>query len=524
MEINQYMVPYDSNQLADGDYAVKLHPGYKFIPSDSDLIVHYLKPKIETGTHPPCRLHEVYLYDHHPQQLAERKYPRGSRPNRSTKEFGTWKATQKYTIVYDDNNRKQMVGYKTNLAFYDDKGDKTPWLMHEYTTDDPNLPIGSGQNGNKVDQSSFGAVPPPDAAGYVNDYTTVVLSPSPVTSRDARQPQSQKYPFQDLENLLNVQSGSNQPSVMTQDATDHIPQPYDPLDLWRSKDQADPWTRPPFTTAFSPERRVVEFLASFFAETNPRAMSLSLLQGYSSPEEEEQDEQRYLGSSDDDDEEEDLRKEDVSGDGTTSNNFKRPLFDPPNPSASSSLPSAFVAFSEISGPPQFLNNSVGESGSAEKDNDVQLWRHGHRRHRRDKNDMPAGAVMQAKAQLVGIRERVSSDVGNNTVNASSTQSKVSSNAIGGSAKRVATATNPNAEDAADLLRMCLQCGIPKTFSNARGMVCPVCGDRPVAETDETSKKKGSMIKDKEKNKRMKGQSSHATWKSETEMQLRQQFD
>ena len=60
--------------------------------------------------------------------------------------------------------------------------------------------------------------------------------------------------------------------------------------------------------------------------------------------------------------------------------------------------------------------------------------------------------MQAKAQLVGIRERVSSDVGGNTVSASTTQSKVSSNATGGSAKRVATATNPNAEDAADLLR------------------------------------------------------------------------
>lgn len=50
--------------------------------------------------------------------------------------------------------------------------------------------------------------------------------------------------------------------------------------------------------------------------------------------------------------------------------------------------------------------------------------------------------MQAKAQLVGIRERVSSDAGNNT------QSKVSST------KRVATATNPTAEDAADLLRYC----------------------------------------------------------------------
>lgn len=73
-------------------------------------------------------------------------------------------------------------------------------------------------------------------------------------------------------------------------------------------------------------------------------------------------------------------------------------------------------------------------------------------------------------------------------------------------------------------RMCLQCGIPKTYSSARGMVCPMCGDRPPADLDKEQKKKGSIIKDKEKSKRMKGQSSHASWKSETEMQLRQQFD
>ena len=74
-------------------------------------------------------------------------------------------------------------------------------------------------------------------------------------------------------------------------------------------------------------------------------------------------------------------------------------------------------------------------------------------------------------------------------------------------------------------RMCMQCGIPKTYSSARGMVCPQCGDRPLADANkEIDKKKGSTIKEKEKNKRMKGQSSHASWKSETEMQLRQQYD
>jgi uncharacterized Zn finger protein (UPF0148 family) len=55
------------------------------------------------------------------------------------------------------------------------------------------------------------------------------------------------------------------------------------------------------------------------------------------------------------------------------------------------------------------------------------------------------------------------------------------------------------------------------------MVCPLCNDKPL-QTKEPEKKKASAVKDKEKVKRMRGQSSHASWKSETEMALRQQFD
>lgn len=56
-----------------------------------------------------------------------------------------------------------------------------------------------------------------------------------------------------------------------------------------------------------------------------------------------------------------------------------------------------------------------------------------------------GAVMEAKAQLVGIHDRVRSDMEGNQppASASSTTQGV---------KRVATAANPNAEDAAELLR------------------------------------------------------------------------
>jgi hypothetical protein len=72
---------------------------------------------------------------------------------------------------------------------------------------------------------------------------------------------------------------------------------------------------------------------------------------------------------------------------------------------------------------------------------------------------------------------------------------------------------------------CEKCGIPKTFSTALGgLVCPQCkGREPGPPRQETGKRK-TFVKDKEKDKRMKGQSVHASWKSEGEMLLRQQFD
>lgn len=42
---------------------------------------------------------------------------------------------------------------------------------------------------------------------------------------------------------------------------------------------------------------------------------------------------------------------------------------------------------EVSGPPQFLNSSVQEE--AVKD-DGQRWRHGGRRNRKEKKDVPSG--------------------------------------------------------------------------------------------------------------------------------------
>lgn len=240
-------------------------------------------------------------------------------------------------------------------------------------------------------------------------------------------------------------------------------------------------------------------------------MSLSLLQGYSSAEEDQTASQSDFSSSSDDD---DAHHRNVS---------RLPSSDPAAKSSNgeSQLPSAFEAFSQISAPPQFLNNSAEQQSSIDVRDSVAFR---GRRKSKDKKDFPPGAVLEAKPQLVGIHERVRNDIEGNVPPSSANDTKKASSAtLAEGGKRVSTASNPDAKDASDLLRMCLQCGVPKTYSNAHGgMVCPECGDRPPS--DESLKKKGSTVKDKEKIKRMRGQSTHASWKSETEMHLRQQFD
>ncbi|KAG6789073.1 hypothetical protein POTOM_005157 [Populus tomentosa] len=147
----------------------------------------------------------------------------------------------------------------------------------------------------------------------------------------------------------------------------------------------------------------------------------------------------------------------------------------------------------------------------------KMWRNNNNQ-RKDKNkDLPS-TIVEVKPLLIGIHERVRIDIA-----AHEPPPSVSSTIEEGG-KGVLTATNPSVEDVAKLLRICLQYRVPNTFSSTYGLVYPICGDRPPNDTSNESKKKGSIIKDKEKGKTMKGQSSHATWKSETEMQLRQQFD
>ncbi|EOA17097.1 hypothetical protein CARUB_v10005353mg [Capsella rubella] len=126
---------------------LSLPPGFRFYPTDEELLVQYLCRKV-AGYHFSLQvIGDIDLYKFDPWDLPskalfgekewyffsprDRKYPNGSRPNRVAGS-GYWKATGTDKIITADGRR---VGIKKALVFYAGKapkGTKTNWIMHEY--------------------------------------------------------------------------------------------------------------------------------------------------------------------------------------------------------------------------------------------------------------------------------------------------------------------------------------------------------------------------------------------------------
>ncbi|KAK6138325.1 hypothetical protein DH2020_027909 [Rehmannia glutinosa] len=128
-------------------------PCYRFVPKDEELIKDYLQKKINNEPISISQIHDVNLYDHHPQHLAEnytqlgekewyfftprdRRYPNGKRPRRTITGAGHWRASgADKNIVFDG----EVIGKKRALSFYSGPGktNKTSWLMYEYQLNKP---------------------------------------------------------------------------------------------------------------------------------------------------------------------------------------------------------------------------------------------------------------------------------------------------------------------------------------------------------------------------------------------------
>ncbi|KAH7372414.1 hypothetical protein KP509_17G003000 [Ceratopteris richardii] len=139
----------------EGTSHTHVPPGFRFHPTDEELINFYLKRKVAEDKfeldhvicevdlnklepwdlHEKCKIDashqtEWYFFSH-----KDKKYPTGTRTNRATA-AGFWKATGRDKAVHSASER---IGMRKTLVFYRGRaphGKKTDWIMHEYRLED----------------------------------------------------------------------------------------------------------------------------------------------------------------------------------------------------------------------------------------------------------------------------------------------------------------------------------------------------------------------------------------------------
>ncbi|RLM56169.1 hypothetical protein C2845_PM10G00890 [Panicum miliaceum] len=175
--------------------------GFRFRPTDEELVRHYLKPKIAGRAHPDLLLiPDVDLSACEPWELPakalirsddpewfffaplDRKYPGGHRSNRSTA-AGYWKATGKDRLIRS-RRAGTLIGVKKTLVFHRGRaprGHRTAWIMHEYRTAEPQLQ--QGQNGSFVLYRLFNKHEQEQEASDASDspITSSPAYPRPIT-------------------------------------------------------------------------------------------------------------------------------------------------------------------------------------------------------------------------------------------------------------------------------------------------------------------------------------------------------
>ncbi|KAL1213007.1 NAC domain-containing protein 13 [Cardamine amara subsp. amara] len=131
-----------------------LAPGFRFHPTDEELVVYYLKRKIRRKKLRVAAIGETDVYKFDPEELPDKALyktkdrqwfffsPRdrkhGGRSSRATGS-GYWKATGKDREIKCNS---RSVGEKKTLVFHRGRapnGERTNWVMHEYTLHEDEL-------------------------------------------------------------------------------------------------------------------------------------------------------------------------------------------------------------------------------------------------------------------------------------------------------------------------------------------------------------------------------------------------
>ncbi|KAB2619737.1 NAC domain-containing protein 90-like [Pyrus ussuriensis x Pyrus communis] len=158
-----------------------LPPGFRFSPTEEELISFYLQNKLDGRSEDLNRVVDriipvVYIYEFNPWELPQAAgeaihgdpeqwfffiprqecEARGGRPRRLTT-TGYWKATGSPSTVYSSNSSNyRAIGLKRTMVFYTGRaphGKKTEWKMNEYKAiaipaDDNNQPSMTASSSN----------------------------------------------------------------------------------------------------------------------------------------------------------------------------------------------------------------------------------------------------------------------------------------------------------------------------------------------------------------------------------------
>ncbi|XP_010490950.1 PREDICTED: NAC domain-containing protein 78-like isoform X4 [Camelina sativa] len=133
-----------------------LAPGFRFHPTDEELVRYYLKRKVCNKPFKFDAISVTDIYKSEPWDLPDKsklksrdlewyffsmldkKYSNGSKTNRAT-EKGYWKTTGKDREI---RNGSRVVGMKKTLVYHKGRaprGERTNWVMHEYRLSDEDL-------------------------------------------------------------------------------------------------------------------------------------------------------------------------------------------------------------------------------------------------------------------------------------------------------------------------------------------------------------------------------------------------
>ncbi|KAJ8568636.1 hypothetical protein K7X08_028169 [Anisodus acutangulus] len=149
-------IAVEGKRQSDDEEEKMMLPGFRFHPTDEELVGFYLRRKVENKKIKIDLIKEVDIYKHDPWDLPKvmgtvgdnkewyffsmrgRKYKNSVRPNRVTGS-GFWKATgidkPVYSTTTGSSDQRECIGLKKSLVYYRGsagKGAKTDWMMHEF--------------------------------------------------------------------------------------------------------------------------------------------------------------------------------------------------------------------------------------------------------------------------------------------------------------------------------------------------------------------------------------------------------